>query len=95
MANTVIEYRYVQFDDKWSTTVAEIVQYTATSNNAEVIVVTEGATGVAQTYWFRLNKAAIVLMPIHENIIYVPTRCIKKAYGDQTTCGGRQTRSRT
>jgi hypothetical protein len=86
MANTVIEYRYVQFDDHWTTIVAEIVQYTATDDVAEVIVVTEGA--LAQTYWFQVKKGAVVMVPIHKNIIYIPARCLKKTQGDQTTCGG-------
>jgi hypothetical protein len=95
---TVLTYRKVQFIGDWEYFGNEYA-FRPVGPRAELMVVTEGATGVLETHVFivrrRPNPApgAIqttdgVIVPPTENIVYVPERCVEKRPGDLTSCRG-------
>ncbi len=81
---TALEFTYIEFDKNWTS--AGTVQYIATNDKAQLIVVAEGKTGVKTTYWFQADKSDIVLVSDYANIVYIPQKCIRREAGDKTKC---------
>jgi hypothetical protein len=99
---TVLTYRKLEFGGDWesigsnSDTVSENV-FQPVRRQAELLVVTEGATGVLETHWFIVRRRPTdphgmrylndgVIVPTGENIVCIPERCVKRADGDHTKC---------
>ena len=86
---TVIEFRHVDFDKAWKRSISaaeRVVEYTPLADKAQLQVVTEGATGLAITYFFEIPRNERVWISIPENLVYIPAKCIKKEFGDKTEC---------
>jgi hypothetical protein len=82
-----MQFIYIEFDDNWS---RESDNYKNALNDASLVVVTEGATGVKITYWFKVPKGEHVWIggdQGNENIAYIPATCIDAKYGDHSKCG--------
>lgn len=68
--------------------VSEII-YTPNSDQ-ELVVVTEGETGVSTTFWFRVSARDDVW--VVNNVVHIPAICLRSAEGDQSKCQrGRET----
>jgi hypothetical protein len=83
--HTVIEFRHVDFDKNWNRSLLSaerVVEYSPLIDRAQLQVVTEGATGVATTYFFEVTKKEKVWVSIPENLVYIPVKCSKKQPGD-------------
>jgi hypothetical protein len=88
---TVIEFRHVEFDENWNVALLateRVVEYTPLIDKAQLQVVTEGATGLATTYFFDVPKKQRVWVSIPENLVYIPSRCSRRQSGDKTKCFG-------
>jgi hypothetical protein len=71
--------------------VSEII-YTPNSDQ-ELVVVTEGETGVHTTFWFRVSARDDVW--VVNNVVHIPAICLRSAEGDQSKCQrGRETEPR-
>jgi hypothetical protein len=84
MGQTVLKFILIEFDKNW--TRAGTVLYTAI-DKAQLAVVTEGVTGVKETYLFEVARGEVVLVSWNTNLVYIPTKCVKKEPGDKTVCG--------
>ena len=65
--HTVIEFRHVDFDKNWNRSLLSaerIVEYSPLIDRAQLQIVTEGATGVATTYFFEVTKKEKVWVSI-------------------------------
>jgi hypothetical protein len=84
MVHTVLKFVLIEFDKNW--TRAETVLYTAI-DNAQLVVVVEGVTGVKETYLFEVARGEVVLVSWHTNLVYIPAKCVKRESGDKTVYG--------
>jgi hypothetical protein len=81
--NTVMEFTFIEFDENWDR--SGTVQYTA-RDKAMLKVVAEDKTGNKTTYFFRVEKGAVVLVSYSVNLVYIPEKCIRREDGDKTKC---------
>jgi hypothetical protein len=84
MAHTVLRFLLIEFDKNW--TRAGTVLYTAI-DEAQLVVVVEGVTGVKDTYLFEVPRGEVVLVSWTANLVYIPAKCLKKEPGDKTVYG--------
>ena len=84
MTHTVLQFKLIEFDKNW--TRAGSVLYTAV-DNAQVVVVVEGITGVKETYLFEVPRGEVVLVSWDTNLVYIPGKCVKREPGDKTMYG--------
>jgi hypothetical protein len=84
MGQTVLKFILIEFDKNW--TRAGTVLYTAI-DKAQLVVVTEGVTGVKETYLFEVARGEVVLVSWNTNLVYIPAKWVKKEPGDKTVCG--------
>jgi hypothetical protein len=93
---TVLTYRKLEFAGDWEYFGDEYA-FRPVGRTAELLVVTEGATGVLETHFFLVHRRPNpgpgsflttdgVIAPPTENIVYIPERCVRKAGGDLTKC---------
>ncbi|MCW5978182.1 MAG: hypothetical protein KIT09_08895 [Bryobacteraceae bacterium] len=93
---TVLTYRKLEFRGEWQYHFGEY-SFRPLEPKAELLVVTEGATGVLETHWFTVHRRPDppgggvfttdnVIVPKEENIVFVPERCAKREAGDHTAC---------
>ena len=93
---TVLTYVKLDFQDEWEYHFDEY-SFRPVREKATLLVVTEAPTGSLVTHWFvvrrrpdlpngGVNTTDNVIVPSHENIVYIPERCVKRAPGDQTKC---------
>jgi hypothetical protein len=84
MEQTVLKFILIEFDKNW--TRAGTVLYTAI-DKAQLVVVTQGVTGVKETYLFEVARGEVVLVSWNTNLVYIPAKCVKKEPGDKTVYG--------
>lgn len=84
-----MQFTYIEFDDNWSRQFLDNYKL-AINDGASLVVVAEGATGGKSTYWFSVRKDEHVWIggtDGNENLVYIPSRCIRAQPGDQSSCG--------
>jgi hypothetical protein len=96
---TVLEFTKIQFLGYWERQIigTNSIYYPGEKEKtALLLVVWQGSTGVEITYEFIVQYKGPndqgnfneVWVSWAENIIHVPSQCIKKGYGDLTQCRG-------
>lgn len=87
---TVLTFAKIQFLGKWKRTLTapELMTAYTPSGSGEVLVVTESQAGGVHTYTFKITAKQIVLVSTQENIIHLPTLCLKNDIGDTAKCIG-------
>jgi len=92
---TVLTYVKLDFQGKWKYN-GEKYSFRPVNESAVLLVVTEAPKGQLITHHFTVrrrqedpngrNPTDNVIVPITENIVYIPERCVKKDDGDTTVC---------
>ncbi|MGB6688407.1 MAG: hypothetical protein WBE76_11245 [Terracidiphilus sp.] len=89
MAYQVIKFVMLQFDENWKqlmqVTGYSNFQYTANAADARLTVVFEGATGVMETYFFRVPSGESVY--VLDQVVHIPAKCQSQEDGRGIKCG--------
>ena len=93
---TVLTYVKLDFCGEWEYSGVEYA-FRPVNDRAELLVVTEAPTGQLITHYFVVRRRPDpsptsfipsdgVVVPMRENIVYIPERCVKVEKGDLTKC---------
>ena len=85
--HTVIVFKHIQFQGKWSRTFPLYGTSYQALEPAELIVVEEVSSGKNVTYWFRLKANDEVFVTYGDSQVHIPAACAKSASGNETRCG--------
>jgi hypothetical protein len=87
MSQTVLQFYYIKFDDRWERDAPDVT-YVAHKEGARLAVVHENPSGTIDTYFFVMQKpGARVLVSYQHNLVFIPADCEKRIPGDGTECG--------
>ncbi len=92
MANgfQAIKFVLVDFDENWDRTMLVTgyanIQYTALKKGGKLAVVFESATGSMTTYRFQLAAKEVVF--VVDQVVHVPSRCVRQERGNTVKCRG-------
>ncbi len=96
---TVLTYVKLDFQGEWEYHGSQYA-FRPAKEKAILLVVTEAPTGQLITHYFIVPRRPDpspsgriptdgVVVPAHENIVYIPARCVQVKKGDLTKCSGR------